>query len=201
MRRTRRSLPRRAMRRAFNLVEMLIALAISAALLTATMVALDASFMSYQSTTEVASTHTISRLVMHRMLTLIRNGDEFGPVPVVPTTTIVESDFIEFMTPDGDVLALEWVEDDEALYAIIDPGGAGEEQHLLLEGVVAQYDSDGELISPFTLEYELGRKLGRATIDLSIVPDDNMSMQLDGDNTQAIRLVATAMPRSSAYDD
>jgi len=64
--------PRR--RRGFNLIEMLIALAITAALLSATMVALDASFMAYQTTTEVASTHTISRLVMLRLMTLIRTG-------------------------------------------------------------------------------------------------------------------------------
>ena len=43
-------------RRGFNLVELLLALVISAALLTATMVALNASFMAYQATTEVAST-------------------------------------------------------------------------------------------------------------------------------------------------
>jgi hypothetical protein len=53
---------------------MLIAMAITSALLSATMVALDASFMAYQSTTEVASTHTVSRLAMLRMMTLIRTG-------------------------------------------------------------------------------------------------------------------------------
>ena len=68
----------RTARWGFNLVEMLIALVITAALLTATMVALDASFMAYQATTEEASTHTISRLIMNRMLTLIRTGQEFG---------------------------------------------------------------------------------------------------------------------------
>ena len=45
---------------------------LSRALLVSVMMALHASFMAYQSTTEVASTHTIARLVMHRMLTLIR---------------------------------------------------------------------------------------------------------------------------------
>ena len=56
---------RRRRRRGFNLVELLIALAISATLLTATMLALAASFMAYQSTTEVASTHTLSRPTLH----------------------------------------------------------------------------------------------------------------------------------------
>ena len=61
-----------SLRRGFNLVELLIALSISATLLTATMVALDASFKAYQKTVHMSATHTIARLTMHRMLALIR---------------------------------------------------------------------------------------------------------------------------------
>ncbi len=179
---------------------MLIALVITATLLTATMVALDASFMAYQATTEEASTHTISRLIMNRMLTLIRTGREFGPFPVNPQDSLVQDDFIQFLTPNGEVLELRWVEVEEALYVIRDPGGL-DEWNLLLEGVVRQDDPDnpGEYIRPFTLEYKLGRQLYRATIDLTVVPDDNMSVTLDGDNQRVIRLVASAMPRTEVY--
>lgn len=196
----RRIRPWRTARRGFNLVEMLIALVISAALLTATMVALDASFMAYQATTEEASTHTISRLIMNRMLTLIRTGREFGPFPVNPQDSLVQDDFIQFLTPNGEVLELRWVEVEEALYVIRDPGGL-DEWNLLLEGVVRQDDPDnpGDYIRPFTLEYKLGRQLYRATIDLTVVPDDNMSVTLDGDNQRVIRLVASAMPRTEVY--
>ena len=69
----------RVRRRGFNLVEVLIALAITATLLTATLAALDASFRAYQATTEEVSTQSIGRIVMHRMLTLIRTGTDFGP--------------------------------------------------------------------------------------------------------------------------
>ncbi len=192
---------RRRARRGFNLVEMLIALAITAALLAATMVALDASFMAYQSTTEVASTHTIGRLAMHRMLTLIRTGSEFAPLPASPKDAIIESSFIDFRLPGpgGDVISIEWSEDDEALY-IVD-GGAGGTPYLLLEGVLAQTDPDtGDPIPPFTLEYERGNTLYRATIDLLIQPDDNMSVELDGGSADQIHLVASAMPRGSAYE-
>ncbi len=197
----RRIRPWRTARRGFNLVEMLIALVITAALLTATMVALDASFMAYQATTEEASTHTISRLIMNRMLTLIRTGQEFGPFPVNPQDSLVQDDFIQFLTPNGEVLELRWVELEEALYVIRDPGGVDEEWHLLLEGVVRQDDPNnpGDYIRPFTLEYKLGRRLYRATIDLTVVPDDNMSVTLDGDNQRVIRLVASAMPRTEVY--
>jgi hypothetical protein len=37
-------------------------------------------------------------------------------------------------------------------------------------------------------------------VDLAIVPDDNMSVELDGDNQEVIRLVASAMPRMSAFE-
>jgi prepilin-type N-terminal cleavage/methylation domain-containing protein len=189
----------RIVRRGFNLIEMLIALAITAALLAATMVALDASFMAYQATTEVASTHTIGRLAMLRMLTLIRTGQRFGPFPINPQDSILESNSIEFETPNGMVIELRFDEGDEALYIVRDPGGAAIE-NLLLEGVIPQYDGP-DLIPPFTLEYELGRKLHRATIDLTIEPDDNMSVELDGQNLEQIRLVASAMPRVTAYQD
>lgn len=198
---------RRFHHRGFNLIELLVALTITSTLLTATMVALDASFTAYQRTTEVASTHTIARLTMHRMLTLIRTGDEFGPFPVNPTISTVESDFIEFITPEGDGMALEWVDDPtadrpqgEALYIVLfDSNGDETAAHVLLEGVIAQTDEGGDPVPPFVLEYELGRKLHQVRIDLMIEPDDNASLSLEGDRPQFIRLVASAMPRSSAF--
>jgi hypothetical protein len=62
-----------------------------------------------------------------------------------------------------------------------------------------RYDDGGDLVLPFTLEFERGRNLYRATIDMTIKPDDNMSVMLDGANEQVIRLVASAMPRMSAF--
>ena len=178
-------------RRGFNLVEMLIALAISAALLSATMMALHASFNAYQSTTEVASTHTISRLIMNRMLTLLRTGQEFGPLPADPTDTTVTSNYIEFFTTGGQLVTLDWVAPDQILYVVLTDEFDVETTYPLLEGVTA---------CNFTLDYEMGYKLHRATIDMTIVPDDNMSVSLDGTNVRVIRLVASAMPRMIAYE-
>jgi len=189
---------RRTARRGFNLVELLMALAISAALLAATMMALAASFDAYQRTTEVASTHTISRLAIHRMLTLVRTGTDFRPLPADPRDRIVQSNFIDFELSDGTIMSFEWDDADEALYVVV--GGAGGPRYLLIEGVVEQLDEDGDPIPPFTLEYENGFTLHRATIDLAIVPDDNLDVELDGENSEVIRLVASAMPRSVAYE-
>lgn len=186
---------RRAGRRGFNLIELLIALAISAALLTATMVALDASFRAYRDTTEEASTHTIARLVVHRILTLVRNGTEFGPVPADPRDEVVETDFIEFVTGTGEVMTIEWREDDQSLYVLYEG-----EEHLLLGGVIPQFDEDsGEQLPIFTLEYEFGRELRKATVDLAIIPDDDQSTDIDGSAARVIRMVASAMPRGDTY--
>lgn len=191
---------RRFVRRGFNLVELLIALAITATLLAATMIALDASFMAYQTTTETASTHTISRMALHRILTLIRTGTEFAPRPEDPLDTIQESDFIDFRTASGEVVAIEWDEDDETLYVRV--GGPGEPRYALLEGVISQefpagHPRAGEQIPPFTLVYDRGFRLRRATVNLSVRPDDNMNVQLDGSREEIIRLIATAAPRNA----
>jgi len=196
-------------RRGFNLVEMLVAMAISAALLAAVAVALDASFRAYQATTELASTHTISRLTMDRMMAMIRSGEDFAPMPSDPTQQVVWSTTIGFRTPPRDLddptdlgldMEIVFSEDDETLVLnVTNPGTGAETSAVLLEGVVPTYDDDGNLVPPFRLEYEKGRILHRATIDLTVVPDDNQSLQLEGDDQPIIRLVGSAMPRQSAY--
>ena len=188
-------------RRGFNLIELLIALAITGTLLTATLVALNASFMAYQNTTEVASTHSISRMALYRMLTMIRMGKDFGPFPTNPLDTVVSTDFMEFAMPDGRIMTLNYDEDGEKLeVSVNDPAAGTEETYTLLEGVLRQNDADGNPVAPFTLQFEKGCHLYRATIDLMVKPDDNMNVMIDGDNTeQTIRLVASAMPRMAAY--
>jgi prepilin-type N-terminal cleavage/methylation domain-containing protein len=207
-------------RRGFNLVELLIALAISSMLLTATMVALKASFMAYQTTTEEASTHTISRLAMHRIMALVRTSTEFGPIPDNPLDEFVESDFVVFRTapapgaPNGHLMQVEWVESPtanrpvgEALYIVLlDPVTEVETSaHLLLEGVRAQFRpltdpiDPGGRVRPFTLQYEKGRYLHRATVDMVVHPDDNMAVMLDGNTDSMIRMIGSAMPRMVAY--
>ena len=194
---------RRRMQRGFNLIELLVALSITATLMVATMVAIRASFMAYQSTTEVASTNTIARLAMHRILTLIRTGQDFGPFPTDPNDPLIESEEILIVTRDLDQIRITWIPDPptpgfpvgNALYVEVNGGPA----ILLLGGVVPTVDPVLGPIKPFALEYLAGRQLYRVTIDLTIVPDDDMSVTLDGVNTQTIRLVASTMPRITAY--
>ena len=187
--------PPRTRRRGFNLIEVLMALAITATLLTATLAALDASFRAYQATTEEVSTQSIGRIVMHRMLTLIRTGTEFGPFPSDPRVTTIQSDFIQFQTQNEEVVTISWNRSTNQLLYEIEGQAAVE----LLDGVVGTTNAEGVLQSPFTLNYEKGRRMYRATIDLTVEPNDVIQLDIEGDRARTIRLVGSAMPRIEAF--
>ena len=192
-------------RRAFSMVEMLIALMISSLLLTACLVALDSSFKSYEATTDAASTHVVSRLVMHRMMAMIRQGEEFGPYPLnVLVPTKVDSTYLEFVsyqntaTGQRQVTRIERADDPQAAGAYL----LNYRRWDYLNGVL-QATFTYPLIrnlkeAHFTLEYDIGPRLTRATVDLAIKPDDvstvatNIHTELQ---SPVLRLVASATPR------
>jgi len=195
----------RGTRRGFSLVEMLIAFTISALLMTACLVALDSSFKSYETTTESASTHVVSRLVMHRIMAMIRQGEEFGPYPggvVIPTR--IDSDYVEFVsyrndaTGERQVTRLEKAEDPQAP----DTYQLQYQRWDYVNGVLQQtftYPLIRNLKEArFTLEYDIGPRLTRATVDLSIKPDDvstvatNIHTELQ---SPVVRLISSASPR------
>lgn len=193
----------RAQRRAFSLVEMLIALTISVTLLTATLTAFDASWRCYKDTTESASTHVVSRIVMHRILAMVRTGTEFGPYPedvLDNTQNPLTSSFMEFVS-EPDRLA-----GNNRLTRI---------ERRTVQGTTDQFElwyllvnrADGSVIEErplisnvrealFILEYEPGPRLVRATVDLSIRPNDAEDLRVGAaDSTPMIRLVASSEPR------
>ncbi|MEC9373263.1 MAG: prepilin-type N-terminal cleavage/methylation domain-containing protein [Planctomycetota bacterium] len=205
MSRPRSHNPRRDRRAGFSLVEMLIALTISATLLTATLAALRSSFQHYKSTTESASTHVVSRIMMHRLLTMIRTGDEFGPYPDDPLdplqNPVTGAQFIEFVSQrdlDGGVnrvTRIEFRDGDEGesgeiWYVLIEPGDPAVilEERPLLSGVRQ---------AAFTLDFNRQTwRLDRATIDMTVEPNDSRDLTIGGDATpETIRLVASAVPR------
>jgi prepilin-type N-terminal cleavage/methylation domain-containing protein len=196
-RRASRSARRRA-RRGFNLIELLIALGISAALLTSTMVALNACFIAYQTTTEEASTHTVSRLIMNRILTLVRTGTDFGPLPESPLDELVEGDEVQFTNHEGEVITITFDEQHSQLLYQVDD----ETPVVLLGGVqrtVEEIEGESTAMPAFTLEYEKGTHMRRFSMDLTVVPDDNQSTKFDLGAMRAIRLVASSMPRAETW--
>ncbi len=198
-------------RRAFSLVEMLIALAISGSLMAATLAALDSSFKQYKTTTESASTHVVSRIVMHRMLSMVRTGAEFGPFPddpLDPDQNPIASGFIEFVSDTdfgGEITRITRIEHraseddgplDELWYVVVEPADEEDEDETVVEERVLL---TGVTACQFNLEYnEQTWLLDRATIDLTIEPNDSADLTIGGDAPpETIRLVASAAPRQT----
>lgn len=189
---------------AFSIVELLIALTITATLFAATLGALDTSFKSYKLTTESASTQVIARIVMQRLTAMIRTGEEFGPYPINPIAEpVINSDSIEFVS-SRDEATNSW----EVTTISRIPGDADTGPWRLVYEIatfsngsfVEETDPipllDGLTELQFSLEYEVGPRLRRATIDMVIRPDDNddntVSVRMDAPH---IRMVASATPR------
>lgn len=201
-------------RAGFNLVEMLIALAITSMLLTATMVALHASFMAYQTTTEEASTHVIARLIQHRIMAAARIAQEFGPVPENPHDEMRIADNVYMLMPDGQWIGYTFDDDTGILYFDEFPGNDPENEvpthHELLRGIDNPLDTedlvddDGEPDDPqppFAMEYRLGRDLQRLCVHLEITPDDVQHMDIEGDSDARLPLDFCVMPRMESYDN
>ncbi|MEO0512849.1 MAG: prepilin-type N-terminal cleavage/methylation domain-containing protein [Planctomycetota bacterium] len=202
---------RRRPARAFSIIELLIATAVVSVVLSSALVALDAAFKGYEATTNSASTHAVTRLVMHRMIAMIRTGDEFGPFPVDvldPATNPLQSDFIEFVSLDDpatgrrDISRIE-VRDDpdeelDELWIVINRTQDGEPMGLPIERPLLMNLESAE----FTLNYDVGPRLARATIDLAVRPNDdlsetnvNESIYEVADLPPPVRMVASVTPR------
>ncbi|MDG2424036.1 MAG: prepilin-type N-terminal cleavage/methylation domain-containing protein [Phycisphaerales bacterium] len=185
--------PRR--RSGFSIPELLIALAISATLLLATMMALGVSFRAFQSTTRTVSTGVTGRIVIERLQTLIRTGVDFGPLPGSPLDSIVDSDILTINMGDGDWVTLRWDQPTETIYW--EENG---DSWPLLEGVTQLPAGENSTISPFTLEFKEGRWLNRAVIDLVVEHDDAQDIAIEGTRSDQFRLIGSAMPRVAAWD-
>ena len=201
--------PRGRTRRAFSLVEVLVALTITGTLLTATLAALDTSFKSYKLTTEGASTNVISRMVMHRMMTMIRTGSEFGPYPVDPLDPAqnpVESTFVEFVSRDDPATGERQVLRVERRDPSTDANGPFELWYVQVDfsnGVEVGREERPLLVGVqqvrFVLEYDVGPRLRTATVDLTVRPNDFQDASFNVDlETPSIRLVSSVSPRRLA---
>lgn len=192
--------------RGFSLIEMMVALAISAALLTASLAALDTSFKSYQQTSETASTHVVTRIVTHRVLTMIRTGREFAPYPIDvldQTQNPMFTNSIEFVSAEDEATNFREI---TRIFAEVDPDATDGSQRLMLtideftDGVLTTSETRpllrGVLDATFTLEYDIGPRLRRATMDITVEASDIGDAGLNANwDTPSLRLVASASPR------
>jgi prepilin-type N-terminal cleavage/methylation domain-containing protein len=196
----RRAGPRRAARRGVGLVELLIALAISASLLTATAVAIDASFKAYAINQEQSDLTQRARLAVHRMTTMLRTTKEHGPVNATLNTQfkagkVVTDTAIDMLDLDGDLIRYRYDAGNKRL--MVNAGGS---ERVVCDGVEA-----------FTVRMEPMRSaasirtggrwdlLKRATITLTVRATDRTGVKGEGSGEQEITLSTSVMPRRNAW--
>lgn len=173
-----------------SLVELILALAITSMLLTATMTALDASFKAYAAAAEEASTQTQTRMITQRLLTLIRTSTVHGPTDADYSTT--PSNFISLINADGDKLTIGYSSVNKELWLTDgwDESGVTLTRQPLLSGVTQagfyikrRRDNTGTWV------------LERATVDITVEPAADSSLALEQGSGTATRLIASTMPR------
>jgi type II secretory pathway pseudopilin PulG len=185
---------RHARHRGVSVLEMMVALPIVALLLTATMVALNASFKAYADAAEQAATNSATRIVTHRLMTMVRTSTAHGPLVGQTGVTIVgdtlTSPFIELIDQRGDYLRMEYRAASEELWIVMDDGAGGTIEQPMLGGVSNCF---------FTLRRRLNDDdlyvLERGTMDLSVMPDEDATLQLENGPQVPIRMIASTMPR------
>lgn len=217
---------RQRRRRGFSLVELLIALVISSTLLTAALVSLDAMFKGYQQTTDSASSHVIARIAVNRILGMVRTGSDFGPFPVDvldADANPLAADYFEFVSerdasgaiatitrieyryPGVGALQRSWSAAADPPELGFEPTGPGE---LFVVFVDAESGTEQEfqLLSDvrnavFTLEYDIGPKLARATVDVTVESAPDQALEVEsGAVPRTMRMVASSMPRRSVIE-
>ncbi len=190
-------------RTAFSIVEMLVARTISATLLAATLSAFDASWRGYKHTSESASTHVVSRIVVHRVLAMIRTGSQFGPAPadvLDAAQNPLTSTFMEFISEEDRLNGLNRVTRLERRDVTGTPGEF-ELWYILTDLDTGSILQQRPLLRnvrecAFVLAFEPGPRLVKATIDLTVAPRDDADMRIGvGNDAPTIRLVASSGPR------
>lgn len=186
----------RRRRSGLSLIELMVALPIVAMLLTATMVATDASFKAYGSAAEEAGTQAASRMVSNRLLTLIRTSSAHGPLQAdAPKATLsgdtVTSSYIQFIDPLGRLITVEYRAADEELWLVVDNlDGNPASAQPLIGGVVA---------ASFTLQRRVNEEglfvLDRATIDMTVAKDQDNTLAIEAGSRGDVRVVASTKPR------
>ncbi len=193
-----------------SIVELLLALAISALLLTAITAALNASFHAYATAAESASTQSASRLVMQRLLAMIRGGtlhdaydpDNAGVTLGWPTDPPVQSVGVQLYDLDGQLIRVWWRVN--TAYGDADLGDLhyslnGSAPQPLLERVRVQRTSSSQpyIFTLASRSSDDGLLLKRATVDITVEPGADATLALESVRGTAdeVRLVGSTMPR------
>jgi len=209
----------------FSLVELLISLAIVAILMVATMVAIDASFQAYAAAAESASTQNTTRLVTHRVVSLVRTSSAHGPLnPGTPSDAnwnAMQSAYETAIgaahggltpaaataTQNGPVIEANFLRliDTQGNELAIRYEPTARELWLTIlkpgaTSAIAQPLLDGVDAASFTVrprEDDFGVEvLQRASLDVTVSPDADTTLAIESADTPPIRIFASTMPRT-----
>jgi hypothetical protein len=187
-------------RRGLVMVELMIALSISAALLVATAWALDASIRAYQINQEQSGLIQRARVALYHIITTIRTTDAHAPdSPTLRSDfssgVIVTDGGITMYDLNNKVLTYRYDAANQRLLAITNG-----QTYTMAEGV-----------TQFTVKMEPMRSdesvrtggswdlLRRATITIAVRTNSKTSVAGDTTNRQVITLSASTMPRQNAW--
>jgi hypothetical protein len=190
----------RRRRHGLGVFELLTALSISAALLTATGVAIDASFKAYRINQQQSDLAQRSRLAIYRITTMIRQTKEHAPDNATlssqfATGKTVTDTAIDMFDLHGKAVTYKHDPAKRQLLAIYDG-----QSHVMCEGVEA-----------FTVRLEPMRSaksiktggswdlLRRATLLLTVKTSDKTTLDTEAGGQQTITLSASVMPRRNAW--
>ena len=191
---------KRGMRRGLTFIELLIALAISAVLLTATAVCVDASFRAYQINQEQSTLVQRARIALTRMTTVIRTTADHAPDSPLPASLFasgqtVTDTGIDLFDDTATETIFRYDAPNQRVLAIV--GGKTFE---LLDGVQSFQIKLEPMRSPTSIRTGGGWDLlMRATILMTIRASADSNTATETTGTQTIAMSASVMPRRNVW--
>lgn len=200
----------RPTRKGLGLFELLISLSITAVLLTATGVALDASFKAYRANQEIGDLTQRARLAMHRILTEVRSASDHQPssdtLSIYQSGIAVESKFLRIQLDDN--TRVDYYYENGKLMRLlatrpnISSSWASDTPRVFLDGLTESEFS-------FTLEPQRSLnsaraglpydQLRRATIRMTVRDSATSATSTESAGKQAVTLVSSVVPRRNAW--
>ena len=187
-------------RRGVGLAEMLVALAISAALLSAVAVAIDASFKAYRINQEHSDLTQRARLAVHRITTMIRQTESHAPTTAGLAATFatggtVTDTGIDMFDLNNVPITFKFEPANQRIVAIVNG-----RTHPLCEGVIGFSLRMEPMRSPRSIRsggsWDL---LRRATILITVRSTAETALKGEGLGDQQVTLSASVMPRRNAW--
>ena len=191
---------RRHMRSGLALVELLIALAITATLLTATAIALDASIQAYQINCQQATVLQMERVAMNRIISTIRRSKLHAP-----ENATLGSQFAGGATVTGQAIVMY---DSAGVLTSFRYDATNKVLNLVTSGVThpLMYGVEDFQVTMEPMRSSASVKTGgswdllkRATILMSVRSTGKTSMNTENIGSLTLSLSASVMPRRNSW--